>query len=1003
MPTVTAPPLRAPAPPARPPIPPIPSATQASRERIFAEAAPPTSRSRAEWESLIGGRWLRSIAAVAMVIGFGFFFKHAYDNHWISQWGVVSVGFVIGLLLVVMGWRFHRKDYKVFAQGLFGAGIGILYLSVFASFNYYHLVVQPVAFVMMWAVTILTFAVAVSYDSLAVALLGWVGGTLTPWLLSTGQANEVGLFTHIAVLDAGLLTIVAFKRSWVILEPLTLAATYLWYVLWYQKFYRPEDVLVTVAFITVFWLLFFALDAYRLVSGETDHAEVRHAVAAFNGLFYYAALYTIVDRLHHELMGLATLSVGLVYFATIVAASLQKRVGVVYLARYLLSAIILLVLATSIQFTGFTTVTYWAIEGTLLVACGLYFRLPLVTRAAFALFAITFGKLVLTPGALAYSPIDQFRLGLNQRSLGYATLLAAMAASAGMIRKFRRNEGVAESLAVGVLEYGWSFLAFGLITVETNDFFRSRLIGTSRDEGLSLDFNRYLAIASAWLVYSLALVRIGLQKRVSALLISGLGAAVLAAGMLGLRALWFEPIGEFRLGLNFRALALVFGLVALFTQIRWLQRQERFPGARWFAGGMIFGWCAILFALLTTEANDYFRFLSIGASNSDLTALGFRRDMIFVMIWAGLSSAFVWRGLRKATGPLLYSGLALVGLAVAMALVRGSVYEPLESFTMAANIRMAALGSVILALVFHTVWLRLHGEDFEWLGGFAEGLRVVCALMIIHIVTVETNDYFRLEGVGATGFERIAIPFKRDMIFVMIWAGLSVAYVWWGLRKSAVQLLYTGFGLAAIVIVFAAIRGIEFEPIEKFSLLLNWRSGALVCAISALVFHTVRARRGSPEFRGLARVSAVLRIVVALLIFHLATAETRDFFEGAIATLSGPGLLSVTSAAGAVGEEITRLTNLKQMWISLVWLIYSILLMVYGILRKVPALRILAIILFGISILKIFIYDLSFLETVYRIFSFMVLGLILFAVSYLYQRYKSLIFDTEPKSGAAQP
>ena len=51
-----------------------------------------------------------------------------------------------------------------------------------------------------------------------------------------------------------------------------------------------------------------------------------------------------------------------------------------------------------------------------------------------------------------------------------------------------------------------------------------------------------------------------------------------------------------------------------------------------------------------------------------------------------------------------------------------------------------------------------------------------------------------------------------------------------------------------------------------------------------------------------------------------------------------------------------------------------------------------SIVLFGLAILKIFIYDLSFLDTLYRIFSFLGLGLILLAVSYLYQRYRVVIF-----------
>jgi uncharacterized membrane protein len=57
-----------------------------------------------------------------------------------------------------------------------------------------------------------------------------------------------------------------------------------------------------------------------------------------------------------------------------------------------------------------------------------------------------------------------------------------------------------------------------------------------------------------------------------------------------------------------------------------------------------------------------------------------------------------------------------------------------------------------------------------------------------------------------------------------------------------------------------------------------------------------------------------------------------------------------------------------------------------------------SIVLFGFTILKIFIYDLSFLETLYRIFSFIGLGVILLAVSYLYQKYKDVILGVEKLS-----
>ena len=75
--------------------------------------------------------------------------------------------------------------------------------------------------------------------------------------------------------------------------------------------------------------------------------------------------------------------------------------------------------------------------------------------------------------------------------------------------------------------------------------------------------------------------------------------------------------------------------------------------------------------------------------------------------------------------------------------------------------------------------------------------------------------------------------------------------------------------------------------------------------------------------------------------------------------------------------------------------------MAFGLWKRVRVVRVEAIVVFGFAILKIFIYDLSFLGTLYRIFSFLGLGLILLAVSYLYQKYKTVILkpSTSDSSG----
>jgi uncharacterized membrane protein len=90
---------------------------------------------------------------------------------------------------------------------------------------------------------------------------------------------------------------------------------------------------------------------------------------------------------------------------------------------------------------------------------------------------------------------------------------------------------------------------------------------------------------------------------------------------------------------------------------------------------------------------------------------------------------------------------------------------------------------------------------------------------------------------------------------------------------------------------------------------------------------------------------------------------------------------------------LAKLRNMQQMLLSTSWLVVSSILIIIGIWKKMWILRITAIVLFGVAILKMFLYDLSFLDTVYRIISFIGLGLILLAASFAYQKYKKFIFN----------
>ena len=71
---------------------------------------------------------------------------------------------------------------------------------------------------------------------------------------------------------------------------------------------------------------------------------------------------------------------------------------------------------------------------------------------------------------------------------------------------------------------------------------------------------------------------------------------------------------------------------------------------------------------------------------------------------------------------------------------------------------------------------------------------------------------------------------------------------------------------------------------------------------------------------------------------------------------------------------------------SALWMGYGAMLMIIGFRRRVPFLRCLALALLGVTIFKVFFYDMSELQRVYRIVSFIGLGVLLLAISFAYQR-----------------
>jgi hypothetical protein len=315
--------------------------------------------------------------------------------------------------------------------------------------------------------------------------------------------------------------------------------------------------------------------------------------------------------------------------------------------------------------------------------------------------------------------------------------------------------------------------------------------------------------------------------------------------------------------------------------------------------------------------------------------------------------------------------------------VVGAAYQPIERFQVVLNARVGMMVLLMAGLLVLGRWLA-KDRLVSWATS-ARALFLGAALVLgFELVTAETNDYFRqLAGASTYHQGSAAGLFLEAMVLASIWTAFSLVVVWLGLQRSSALVLAAGLGVTALGIGTGSVAGFILQPGNALPVLLGVRAFTLPFFIAVLFLHMHLLREQRGLYQWLDQVMTIIQGAIVVLGFELITAQTRDFFQQTVQSSSS--------------STATNLRNLEQMTLSVVWLLYAGVLLVCGIWRRLRWLRLSAIGLFGLIIVKVFAYDLAFLPPAFRSVSFAGLGVILLAMSYLYQRYRGIILGGNGK------
>ncbi|MGC2696741.1 MAG: DUF2339 domain-containing protein [Candidatus Angelobacter sp.] len=246
------------------------------------------------------------------------------------------------------------------------------------------------------------------------------------------------------------------------------------------------------------------------------------------------------------------------------------------------------------------------------------------------------------------------------------------------------------------------------------------------------------------------------------------------------------------------------------------------------------------------------------------------------------------------------------------------------------------------ALALGAVYLLLSGLLKRRVGSAPDVLKVID---LLHVAI-------------AIAFITIAIPLKLNQHWITIgWLIESAVLLWVAVKTQTDLLRY----FAGCTLALGVCRLLFYDNFRTETLIFNARFATYLVAIAIMAAIVAAGERyASQRETPLVRLAGV---ALNLLALWALTLEANDFFNR------------------QRNSDIER-----DFSFSAIWLAYGAVLMLIGFVKRKAFLRWQALVLMAVTIVKVFLYDSRELEQVYRILSFIALGVVLMGISYAYHR-----------------
>ncbi len=392
-----------------------------------------------------GGNLLVRIGGVILFFGLAFLVKYAAEHSIISiemrLWGIG----LAAMALIGTGWKLRDRE-GAYGQILQGLGIAMLYLVIYGASKFYGLLSLEMAFILMLGVVVLGSILAVMEDSLPLILFATAGGFLVPVLTSNGDGSHVTLFSYYTFLNLGLF-IVAWFRSWRMLNVVGFLFTFIIATTWGMLRYQSEIFTTTEPFLILYFLMYLSISILFTIKHPYEPKNLVDSTLVFGlpviafplqvslvSMFEYGEAYSAVS--------LGVIYAGLWYW-------LRKKERTLLLAQsFLALSVVFFTIAIPYIFDADVSAAFWSLESAGVIWIALK-QHRMLTRY--------FGELLLFISLFVY-PESVGVYGLSMAEyLGYIIITIATLISTYLLDTHKKVLPVIDNYIMKI------FLTFGLV------------------------------------------------------------------------------------------------------------------------------------------------------------------------------------------------------------------------------------------------------------------------------------------------------------------------------------------------------------------------------------------------------------------------------------------------------------------------------------------------------------------------------------------------------------